>query len=34
VEWVDLADVAGVAAPPAPQNGAWEDWTHIALSAL
>lgn len=34
VEWVELADVAGVAEPVAPRDGTWEDWTRIALSAL
>jgi len=34
VEWVPLADVAGVENPAAPQDGAWEDWTRIALTGI
>jgi predicted NUDIX family phosphoesterase len=34
VQWVSLADVAGVENPIAPQDGQWEDWTRIALTGI
>jgi predicted NUDIX family phosphoesterase len=34
VEWVERSSLAGVATPPAPQGGEWEDWTKIAIDGL
>jgi len=34
VQWVPLADIAGIENPPAPQDGQWEDWTRIALTGI
>ncbi|RKZ13610.1 hypothetical protein DRQ53_09985 [bacterium] len=34
VEWVELAAIAGMEDPAAPQEGQWEDWTRIAARGL